>query len=148
MRAVILFLSSILITAIFSYSLQVFLKQDYVTLTLQTLLIPCFTWVVLILSAARRFRQDRFIDYCTIAGFVCLAGSAVLVPAGVYNFTAARPDINYSLINVLICVLIMSLLFYVLLRRNEFSVKWWWAYNILICVNMVIFYWVAGMKII
>lgn len=82
-------------------------------------------------------------DYCTRAGFVCLAGSAILVPAGVYNFTAAKPDINYSIINVLACVFIMSVLFYVLLRRNEFSIKWWWAYNILICINMGIFYFVA-----
>ena len=143
MRVIILFLLSILLTAVFSYSLQVFLKEDYVTLTLQTMLIPCFTWLVLIISASQRFKANRFIDYCTIAGFVCLIGSAVLVPGGVYNFTAAKPDINYSIINVLACVFIMSILFYLLLRRNDFSIKWWWAYNILICINMGIFYFVA-----
>ena len=143
MRVIILFLLSILLTAVFSYSLQVFLKQDYVTLTLQTMLIPCFTWLVLIISASQKFKAERFIDYCTIAGLVCLVGSAVLVPSGVYNFTAVKPDINYSAINVLVCVFIMSILFYLLLRRNEFSIKWWWAYNILICVNMGIFYFVA-----
>jgi hypothetical protein len=108
------------------------------------MLIPCFTWLILIFSASQKFRAGRFIDYCTIAGFVCLAGSAVLLPAGVYNFTAAKPDINYSIINVLVCVLIMSLLFYILLRRNEFSIRWWWAYNVLICINMAIFYLVTG----
>ena len=143
MRVIILFLLSILLTAVFSYSLQVFLKQDYVTLTLQTMLIPCFTWLVLIISASQKFKAERFIDYCTIAGLVCLVGSAVLVPSGVYNFTAVKPDINYSAINVLVCVFIMSILFYLLLRKNEFSIKWWWAYNILICVNMGIFYFVA-----
>lgn len=143
MKAIILFLLSILVTALFSYSLQVFLKQDYVTLTLQTLLIPCFTWIVLIISASQKFKAERFIDYCTIAGLVCLVGSAVLMPAGVYNLTAIHPDINFSIINVLVCVFIMSLLFYLLLRKNEFSLKWWWAYNILICINMGIFYWVA-----
>ena len=143
MRVIILFLLSILLTAVFSYSLQVFLKQDYVTLTLQTMLIPCFTWLVLIISASQKFKAERFIDYCTIAGLVCLVGSAVLVPSGVYNFTAVKPDINYSAINVLVCVFIMSILFYLLLRKYEFSIKWWWAYNILICVNMGIFYFVA-----
>ena len=143
MRVIILFLLSILLTAVFSYSLQVFLKQDYVTLTLQTMLIPCFTWLVLIISASQKFKAERFIDYCTIAGLVCLVGSAVLVPSGVYNFTAVKPDINYSVINVLVCVFIMSILFYLLLRKYEFSIKWWWAYNILICVNMGIFYFVA-----
>lgn len=143
MKAIILFLLSILLTAIFSYSLQAFLKKDYVTLTLQTMLIPCFTWIVLIISASQKFKAERFIDYCTIAGLVCLVGSAVLVPGGVYNFTAAKPDINYSIINVLACVFIMSILFYVLLRRNNFSINWWWAYNILICINMGIFYFVA-----
>ena len=144
MKPVVLFLLSILLTAIFSYSLQVFLKEDYVTLTLQTMLIPCFTWIVLIISASQKFKAERFMDYCTIAGFVCLVGSAVLVPAGVYNFTAAKPDINYSIINVLACVFTMSILFYLLLRKNNFSIHWWWAYNILICINMGIFYFVAS----
>ena len=143
MKVIILFLVSIFLTAIFSYSLQVFLNKDYVTLTLQTMLIPCFTWLVLIVSASQKFKAERFIDYCTIAGFVCLVGSAVLVPSGVYNFTAVKPDIDYSIINVMACVFIMSILFYLLLRRNEFSIKWWWAYNILICINMGIFYFVA-----
>lgn len=143
MKVIILFLLSILLTAVFSYSLQVFLKQDYVTLTLQTLLIPCFTWAVLIISASQKFKADRFVEYCNIAGFVCVVGSAVLVPGGVYNFMAAKPDINYSIINVLLSVFIMSILFYVLLRRNMFSIHWWWAYNILICINMAIFYFVA-----
>jgi len=144
MKIIILFLLSILLTSIFSYSLQVFLNEDYVTLTLQTMLIPCFTWTVLIISASQKFKTERFIDYCTIAGVVCLTGSAVLVPSGVYNFIAVKPDINYSIINVLVCVCIMSILFYALLRRNGYSIKWWWAYNILICINMGIFYWVAG----
>lgn len=143
MRVIVLFLLSIFLTSVFSYSLQVFLKQDYVTLTLQTMLIPCFTWVILIISASQKFKANRFADYCTIAGVVCVTGSAVLVPGGVYNFISAKPDINYAVINVLACVLVMSVLFYVLLRKYGFSVNWWWAYNILICLNMSIFYFVA-----
>lgn len=143
MKIIILFLLSILLTAVFSYSLQVFLKEDYVTLTLQTMLIPCFTWTVLLISASQRFNANRLIEYCTIAGSVCLAGSAVLVPGGVYNFMATNPEINISIINVLLCVFVMSILFYVLLKRNGFSIKWWWAYNILICLNMAIFYFVT-----
>ena len=144
MKAIILFLLSVALTSVFSYSLQVFLKQDYVTLTLQTMLIPCFTWTVLILSAAKKFTAKKFLDYCIIAGLVCTAGSAVLVPVGVYNFTSIKPDINYSIVSVVVCVIIMCILFYVLLRRNNFSLNWWWAYNILICINMAIFYFFAG----
>ncbi|HEY8659990.1 MAG TPA: hypothetical protein VIL78_13230 [Hanamia sp.] len=75
--------------------------------------------------------RKRFVAYCTIAALVCAVGSAVLVPGGVYNFISANPDSNYSVINVLISVVTMSVLFYVLLRRNNLSTNWWWAYNIL-----------------
>ena len=143
MKGIILFILSILLTAVFSYSLQVFLKEDYVTLTLNTMLIPCFTWTALIIISYLKLERERLIEYITIAGLVCATGSAILVPAGVYNFLAAKPDIDYSIISVLACVLAMSILFFVLLRRNNFSLNWWWAYNILICINMAIFYLVA-----
>lgn len=143
MKVIIFFVVSILLTAVFSYSLQVFLREDYVTLTLKTMLIPCFTWLVLVLSASGKFTPERFSDYCTIAGVVCVAGSAMLLPGGLYNFIAVKPNINISIVNVLACVFIMSMLFYILLRRNGFSISWWWAYNVLICINMGIFYFVA-----
>ena len=143
MRVIILFLLSVLLTSVFSYSLQVFLREDYVTLTLKTMLIPCFTWTILVLAASRKFTRERFSYYCTIAAVVCVVGSAVLVPGGVYNFIAAKPNINVSIVNVLASVSIMSMLFYALLRRSGFSINWWWAYNLLICCNMGIFYFFA-----
>jgi len=47
-------------------------------------------------------------------------------------------------VSVIDCPYINFFLFYVLPRRNNFSLNWWWAYNILICINMAIFYFVAG----
>ena len=144
MKAAILFFISIILTAIFSYSLQFFLREDYAMLTLKTMLIPCFTWTVLIIAAYKDFTVSRFLEYASIAGLVCVSGSAILVPCGIYNFLSIKPDINYSVVSVLLSVMIMSILFYVLLLRNQFSIRWWWAYNILICINMTIFYLAAG----
>jgi hypothetical protein len=143
MKAIVLFLLSIMLTAVFSYSLEIFLKEDFISLTLQTMLVPCFTWSMLLLAALQKFTKERFVAYFTLAGLVCAVGSAVLVPGGVYNFMVTNPAAIVSVINVLASVVIMSGLFYVLLRRNNFSIKWWWAYNILICINMTLFYFVA-----
>jgi len=144
MRAITLFILSIALTAIFSYSLNVFLKEDYTTLTLKTMLVPCFTWTVLILFAYAKLQYVRFTNYALIATIVCVSGSAILVPCGIYNFMATKPDIILSIISVLASVIVMSALFYVLLTKNGYSQKWWWAYNILICINMTLFYFISG----
>ena len=144
MRAITLFIFSIALTAIFSYSLNVFLKEDNTTLTLKTMLVPCFTWTVLILFAYMKLQYFRFTNYSLIAAIVCVSGSAILVPCGIYNFMATKPDIILSVISVLASVIAMSVLFYVLLTKNCYSQKWWWAYNILICINMTLFYFVSG----
>jgi hypothetical protein len=140
MKVILLFLASILLTAVFSYSLNVFLKEDFITLSLKTMLIPCFTWSVLLIFAWRQLSSIKRSQYFVTAGWVCAIGSLALVPGGIYNFTAVSPEIKYSVINVLLCVALMSLLFYLLLKRNKFSLRWWWAFNILICVNMTLFY--------
>jgi hypothetical protein len=139
-KVVLLFFASILLTAVFSYSLNVFLKEDFITLSVKTMLIPCFTWSVLLILAWRQLPAIKRSQYFVIAGWVCAIGSFVLVPGGVYNFTATAPDIKYSVISVLLCVAMMSLLFYLLLKKNNFTPRWWWAFNILICVNMTLFY--------
>lgn len=144
MRTVIyLFIISILLTAVFSYSLAAFLRIGFISLTLKGMLIPCFTWSVLIIAAYQKMNRERFIDYLIIAATVCAIGSAVLVPGGVYNFISLQPVVKWSVVNVLVSVFVMSLLFYFLLRRKNFSLKWWWAFNILICINMTIFYFAA-----
>lgn len=107
------------------------------------MLIPCFTWGMLIILAYNNMERERFLNYLLITAIVCAIGSAVLVPGGIYNIIWDFPDVKYSVINIIISVLIMSFSFYVLLRRNNFPIKWWWAYNILICINMAIFYFVA-----
>jgi hypothetical protein len=139
-KIVFYIIASILLTAIFSYSLKIFLKEDFVILTLKTMLIPCFTWSVLITIAFIKLNKERRMQYFTIAGLVCAIGSAILVPAGIYNFYAYQPVENISIISVLICVIAMSILFYYLLAKANFSLKWWYAYNLLICTNMTLFY--------
>ena len=139
-KIILLFLASILLTAVFSYSLNVFLKEDIVTLTLKTMLIPCFTWSMLMLLAWVKLKGERRYEYLYIAGYVCAIGSAALVPSGLYNFIATDPDVRVSVISVLVCVAIMSISFYILLRKKNFSSFWLWAYNILIVINMTFFY--------
>ncbi|MEI9811126.1 MAG: hypothetical protein WDO16_26380 [Bacteroidota bacterium] len=139
-KIIVLFCTSIVLTAIFSYSLNIFLKEDFITLTLKTMLIPCFTWSILLLLAWRQLPPVKRSQYFVIAGWICAIGSLVLVPGGIYNFISPAPAIQYSVINVLLCVAVMSFLFYILLKKNNFSSRWWWAFNILICINMSLFY--------
>ena len=143
LKVFLLFFISIILTAIFSYSLKTFLSLDYVALTIKTIIVPCFTWTILLLTAYKKLDGKEFLNYSLIAGVVCAIGSALLVPVGIYNFIEVKPNVNYSIASVLISVCCMSFLFFVLLRRNNFSLQWWWAYNILICTNMTIFYFVA-----
>lgn len=139
-KVVLLFLASILLTAVFSYSLKIFLQENLTVLTLKTMLIPCFTWSVLLIAAFRKLSPHRRLQYFTIAGWVCAIGSAVLVPAGIYNFSEAQPEVLISVASVIGCVFIMSILFYTMLKKAGFSFKWWAAYNVLICINMSLFY--------
>ena len=92
-KIIALFLTALLLTAVFSYSLKVFLKADFLVLTLKAMMIPCFTWCVLLLIAYVRFSQQKRLQYFTLAAWVCAIGSAVLVPAGIYNFFCPSPDI-------------------------------------------------------
>jgi hypothetical protein len=140
LKIIVLFTVSILLTAVFSYSLNVFLQESFITLTLKTMLIPCFTWSMLMLLAWVKLKGERQWEYFYIAGCVCAIGSVALVPGGVYNFISTTPDVKWSVISVLACVAIMSISFYILLRKKNFSSFWLWAYNILIVINMVFFY--------
>jgi hypothetical protein len=140
LKIILLFAASILLTAVFSYSLNVFLQENFITLTLKTILIPCFTWSMLMLLAWVKLKGERRWEYLYIAGCVCAIGSAALVPGGLYNFIATAPDVEWSVISVLACVALMSISFYILLRKKKFSSFWLWAYNILIVINMTFFY--------
>ncbi|MEO7310292.1 MAG: hypothetical protein ABIX01_07850 [Chitinophagaceae bacterium] len=139
-KVALLFLASILLTAIFSYSLKIFLKENFTVLTLKTMLIPCFTWSILLIGAFVKLNTERRLQYFTIAGWVCAIGSAVLVPAGIYNFLVDQPPVWISVVSVIACVIIMSALFYTMLNKAGFPIKWWISYNVLICINMSLFY--------
>lgn len=108
----LLFLAAVLLTAVFSYSLNFYLQENWQWLTLKTMLIPCFTWSMLMLMAWMKLKGERKWQYLTISGWVCAIGSAALVPGGIYNFLADSPDIQWSVINVLVCVGLMSALFF------------------------------------
>ena len=140
LRAFLLFVGSVLLTSIFSYSLQPFLKEDFLILTLKTMLIPCFTWTILILLSYKKLSFEKWKEFLLISGLVCIVGSALLVPAGIYNFISDSPLIIVSVISVLSCVVAMSGLYYRLLPTRDLSRYWWRAFNILICINMSLFY--------
>jgi hypothetical protein len=139
-RAAMYFLASVLLTAIFSYSLQKFLDESFTMLSLKTVLIPCFTWTILLISSYASMQREQWWRYVVISGWICMIGSAMLVPCGVYNFIAVMPDIRLSVISVAASVVLMSLLYYRNLPAAGVSLSWWWAFNILICINMTLFY--------
>lgn len=139
-KIIVLFLASIVLTAVFSYSLNVFLHETLFRLTIKTMLIPCFTWSMLMLLSWIKLKGERKLQYLHIAARVCAIGSAALVPGGIYNFVAKDPGINWSVYSVIFCVVLMSVLFYTWLRIARFALSWWWAYNILILINMTFFY--------
>ena len=139
-KIITLFAASVLLTAVFSYSLQEFVAGSFIIFSLKTMLIPCFTWSILLISAYYYLPAQQRMKYFLIAGWVCAAGSAVLVPAGIYNFISAHPDLQVSVTSVLICVVLMSFLFYLLLTKEKISLKWWFGFNVLIVINMVLFY--------
>ena len=139
-KAITYFLASALFTAIFSYSLNAFLKESLTVLTLKTMLIPCFTWSILLISAYFLLPEEKKTAYFVLAGMVCMIGSAVLVPAGIYNFITAAPVIEISVVSVFMCVLLMSFFFYIFLKKAEISLNWWLAFNVLIFINMTLFY--------
>ena len=139
-KVIALFIIAVLLTAVFSYSLKVFLNADFVRHTLKTMLIPCFTWGILLLAAYIKFPVQKRMQYFTLAAWVCAIGSAVLVPAGIYNFFCSSPDIQVSVISVLVCVVVMSGLFFLFLSKENFSLTWWLGFNVLIIINMFLFY--------
>ena len=139
-KIIALFTASVLLTAVFSYSLQKFLPGSFVIFSLKTMLIPCFTWSVLLITAYYRLPKEERMKYFLIAGWVCAAGSAALVPAGIYNFVSARPDVQVSVTSVLLCVILMSFIFYILLSKEKISLRWWFTFNVLIGINMALFY--------
>ena len=143
-KVIALFVASVLLTAVFSYSLQKFVPGSFVIFSLKTMLIPCFTWSILLITAYYHLQQEERIKYFLIAGWVCAAGSATLLPAGIYNFVRARPDLEVSVTSVLICVVLMSFLFYVLLSKEKISLRWWFGFNVLIGINMGLFYLAAA----
>ena len=139
-KIIALFFTALLLTAVFSYSLKVFLKADFLRLTLKAMMIPCFTWCVLLLVAYVKFPLPKRMQYFTLAAWVCAIGSAVLVPAGLYNFFCSSPDIQVSVISVIVCAVVMSALFFLFLSKANFSLTWWLGFNVLIIINMILFY--------
>lgn len=144
LKLVLLYATSVLLTGIFSYSLQSFMQDGLIMFSLKTMLIPCFTWIILIISGYIKIRKEKRLGFLQLTGFVCAWGSAVLVPAGIYNFLASDPEIMISVTSVFASVLLMSVMFYKLLPSYGMNRSWWWAFNILICINMTLFYLAAN----
>jgi len=136
----VLFVSSFLVTAIFSVSLKVFFAAESWTEVLSKgILIPCFTWTVLLVLSAIFLSGERRLIYWTQLGIVCLIGSFALLPAAFYNYAAAEPSPVISIVNVLSSVVIMCLTLYLRLKARQFSALWALGWAATIIVNMLIY---------
>ena len=71
------------------------------------------------ISAYYYLSAQQRMKYFLIAGLVCAAGSAVLVPAGIYNFISAYHEVQVSVTSVIVCVVLMSFLFYLFLTKEK-----------------------------
>jgi hypothetical protein len=71
-RIILLFIGSLLVTAIFSASLKIFFQAvSWREVLIKGLLIPCFTWTVqLLLSAAFLKTEDRLTYWNRLGWFV------------------------------------------------------------------------------
>lgn len=136
----ILFLLSFLVTAVFSVSLKTFFAGESLTLDLSKgLLIPFFTWIVQLALSAILLGGEERIFYWTQLGVICLVGSIALLPAALYNFAVAAPNPSVSIASVLLCVLIMCVTLYFLLKPHAFSPLWTLSWTATIIVNMTIY---------
>jgi hypothetical protein len=136
----ILFLLSFVVTAVFSFSLKTFFVDESWTQTLSKgLLIPCFTWTVLLVASAIYLTGERRLEYWAQLGVVCLIGSIALLPAAFYNFFAAAPSPAVSVVNVLASVAIMFLTLYARLKARRFDSRWAFGWMAAIVVNMLLY---------
>ncbi len=137
---IILFVLSFFVTAIFSFSLKAFFAdQSWTEVLSKGLLIPCFTWTVLLIASAIYLSGERRLDYWTQLGIVCLIGSIVLLPAAFYNFAAVAPSPIVSVVNVLASVALMFLTLYVRLKARRFISLWAFGWMATIVVNMLLY---------
>lgn len=135
-----LFALSFVVTAAFSASLKVFFGgESWAVVLAKGLLIPCFTWAAQLLLSAIYLRGPRRLVYWEQLGFVCLAGSAALLPAAAYNCAADSPLPAVSALNVLASVALMGALLYRRLRPRGFAARWAAGWVALICVNMALY---------
>lgn len=136
----ILFLLSFLVTAVFSVSLKTFFPAQSLALDLSKgLVIPFFTWTVQLILSALLLRGTERLFYWTQLGVICLVGSVALLPAGFYNFLAAKPAPVVSIASVLMCVAIMCVTLYFRLKPHGYNILWTIGWTATIVVNMSIY---------
>ncbi len=136
----IVFILSFIVTAVFSTSLKVFFaNQSWTEVLSKGLLIPCFTWTVLLIVSAIYLPRNRRLDYWTQLGIVCLIGSIALLPAAFYNFIAVEPLSVISIINVLASVSVMCVTLYARLKARNFDSLWAFGWMATIVVNIMIY---------
>ncbi|HEX8736586.1 MAG TPA: hypothetical protein VF721_14745 [Pyrinomonadaceae bacterium] len=137
---VILFVLSFLVTAVFSVSIKKFFAAESWTLNLSKgLLIPCFTWTVQLVLSALLLRGAERIFYWTQLGVICLVGSVALLPAAFYNFAVQSPSPYVSIFSVLLCVAIMCVTLYFLLKPRGYNPLWTIGWTATIIVNMSLY---------
>jgi len=116
-----------------------FADKTWTEVLSKALLIPCFTWTVLLIASAIFLSGERRLDYWTQLGVVCLIGSIALLPAAFYNFAVVLPSPTVSVVNVLASVAIMFSTLYVRLKARRFRSFWAFGWMATIVVNMLIY---------
>src|ERR1044072_9668344 len=140
-KIILLFIGSVLVTAVFSASLKVFFQEVSCREVLtKGLLIPCFTWTIqLLLSAVFLKTADR-LTYWNRLGWVFLIGSIALLPAAFYNLRSATPWVWISILNVLASVVLMAVTLHFLLRRAGFYLLWIFILVVLLVIKISSFF--------
>lgn len=137
---VVLFILSFLVTAVFSVSIKTFFAAESWSLNLSKgLIIPCFTWTIQLVLSALLLRGAERIFYWTQLGIICLLGSVALLPAAFYNFAFVAPSPVVSVVSVLVCVAMMCVSLYFLLRPRGYNLLWTIGWTATIIVNMSLY---------
>src|SRR5678809_695896 len=96
-KIILLFLSSFLVTAVFSASLKVFFQTvSWREVLIKGLLIPCFTWTIQLLLSAIFLDGKSRLRYWNRLGWVCLIGSIALLSLIHISEPTRQAEISYA----------------------------------------------------
>src|ERR1041385_6690812 len=81
-------------------------------------------WGIQILGAFIFLREKKW-EFVKNIGFVCLAGSIILVPYFVFAFLGLNNSARFFIFSLIAAVLGMVVLYYNAVRKTGLEIKWW-----------------------